>query len=89
MFSSRHWDRLYLFLGLAWSVLCPGFMDGAIPIDSAQLALLLLVMFAAAGAPTILAGVLKVFFSDRLRSRLLHDDNKHFVVRTLRIDIEL
>lgn len=81
VFSSRHWDRLYLLLGLLWSVLCPGYMDGAIAVERAQLALLLLVMFAVAAAPALLALVLKVFFSIRLRSRLLHDDRRRFVVR--------
>ena len=81
VFSSRYWDRIYLFLGLSWSVLCPGYMDGAIPIERAQLALLLLLMCAAASAPTMIAAVLKVLFAVRLRSRLLHDDSKHFAVR--------
>lgn len=81
LFSSRHWDRLYLLLALSWAVLCPGYMDGAIAVERTQLASLLLVMFAAAGAPALLALVLKVFFSIRLRSHLLHDDRRRFVVR--------
>lgn len=81
VFSSRNWDRLYLLLGLSWSVLCPGYMDDAIAVERAHLALLLLVMFAAAGAPAVLAAVLRVFFSVRLRSRLLRDDSKRFAVR--------
>lgn len=81
MFSSRNWDRLYLLLGLSWSVLCPGYMDGAIVVEPAQLAMLLLVMFATAAAPMVLAAVLRVFFSVRLRSRLLADDTKSFAVR--------
>lgn len=81
VFSSRHWDRLYLLLGLSWSILCPGYMDGAIAVERGQLASLLLVMFVAAGAPALLAFILKVFFSIRLRSRLLHDDRGRFVVR--------
>ena len=81
MFSSRHWDRLNLLLALSWAVLCPGYMDGAIAVERAQLALLLLVMFVVAGAPALLAVVLKVFFSIRLRSRLLHNDRRRFVVR--------
>lgn len=81
VFSSRHWDRLYLFLSLSWAVLCPGYLDGAIDVERAQLASLLLLMFVVAGTPAMLALVLKVFFSVRLRSRLLHDDRRHFVVR--------
>lgn len=81
VFSSRHWDRLYLLLALSWAVLCPGYMDGAIAVERAQLALLLLIMFVVAGAPALLAVVLKVFFSIRLRSRLLHNDRRRFVVR--------
>lgn len=81
VFSSRNWDRLYLLLGLSWSVLCPGYMDGAVEVERAQLAFLLLLMFAVAGMPMMLAVVLRVFFSVRLQSRLLPDDTKNFAVR--------
>lgn len=80
VFSSRHWDRLYLLLALSWAVLCPGYMDGAIAVERAHLASLLLTMFAAAGTPALLALVLKVFFSVRLRSRLLRGERRRFVV---------
>lgn len=81
VFSSRHWDRLYLLLALSLSVLCPGYMDGAIPVERTQLATLLLVMFAAAAVPAVLAAILKMFFFVRLRSRLVRDDRRRFAVR--------
>ncbi|CAM9492425.1 unnamed protein product [Ectocarpus fasciculatus] len=53
-------------------------MDGAIPVERTQLATLLLVMFAAAAVPAVLAAILKMFFSVRLRSRLVRDDRRRF-----------
>ncbi|CAN0324131.1 unnamed protein product, partial [Ectocarpus sp. 12 AP-2014] len=53
-------------------------MDDAIPVERTHLAALLLVMFAAAAVPAVLAAVLKMFFSVRLRSSLVRDDRRRF-----------
>ncbi|CAN0550967.1 unnamed protein product, partial [Ectocarpus sp. 12 AP-2014] len=53
-------------------------MDDAIPVERTHLAALLLVMFAAAAVPAVLAAVLKMFFSVRLRSSLVRDDHRRF-----------
>ena len=70
VFSSRAWDGLYLLLGLLWSVLCPGYLDGAMGVERAQLASLLLVMFALVAAPVMAATILKSLCYTELRSRL-------------------
>lgn len=70
VFSSRAWDGLYLSLGLLWSVLCPGYLDGAIGVARSQLALLLLAMFGLVVAPVIAATIFKACFYNELRSRL-------------------
>ncbi|CAM9354981.1 unnamed protein product, partial [Scytosiphon promiscuus] len=53
-------------------------MDGALAVERRQLASLLLVMFAAATTPAVLAVVLKLFFAARLRSRLVHNHSNRF-----------
>lgn len=70
MFSSRAWDGLYLLLGLLWSVMCPGYLDGAMGVERAQLASLLLAMFGLVAAPVMAATILKAVCYNELRSRL-------------------
>lgn len=79
LFSSRLWDRLYLLLGLLWSVLCPGHLDNVMVVQRTQLGSILLVMFVTAVTPATMAVFLKVFFSAKLRSRL--QDSRQFAVR--------
>lgn len=68
VFSSRAWDRLYLFLGLLWSVLCPGHLDGAIEsVEREHLALVLLMMFVLVVTPIVSTVLFKAFFSSELR----------------------
>lgn len=70
VFSSRTWDGLYLLLGLLWSVMCPGYLDGAMGVERAQLASLLLAMFGLVAAPVMAATALKALCYTELRSRL-------------------
>lgn len=77
--SSRNWDRLYLLLGLFWSVLWPGYMDDVIPVGRTSLASLLFVMFALALMPATSAVVLKALFLPKLRTSL--QERNHSAVR--------
>lgn len=68
VFASRAWDRLYLVLGLLWSILCAGHMDGALPgLGHEQLGLVPLSMFVLAITPTVSALASKAFCSSSLR----------------------
>ena len=79
VFSSRAWDKLYLLLGLSWSILNPAHMDGVLPVGP-YMASLLFIMSISATTPAVLAVILKTFYFGKLRARL--ENNQHWAVRT-------
>lgn len=84
VFSNRCWDRLYLVVGLLWSVLCPGYLDSRVAVGRAQLATLMSIMFALAATPATFAVLMKSLFNAKLRRRL--QDNRHTAVRPTRLN---
>lgn len=66
--STRAWDKLYLLLGLFWSILYPGYLDGVFgAVTRKLLALILLLMSCMVIVPVTSTLFFKAFCSSKLR----------------------
>lgn len=79
-FSSRAWDRLYLYFGLLWAMLCPIYLDGlVVSLERQHLAWVLLAMCGLAITPPTSVVLFKACFSSKLRPCVRQ--SKHSAVR--------